>query len=560
MARIARKALSATVVCLALSLGAGVLAGCAVNEKDIERWERTKLGPDKLVAIVTHNKYNWNLRTSAALALIRMKPRNGSRIGLRIFLNNAMVSLNPADRKTLVENLVGTLEERMAQKPTLQQGAGATPQVNDESVPYKDAAFGLLTFEKEELVTDKALRDRLKKALIAWAIADFDNRLRIKSQEFGLEQIFRAFREDGVRGLPPLVNADSDYTKMATLIAELGDQKTKEAGAAKLVDVAKYIGGDAWFKKIRPVIDETNKKSGRKDVKDKVLDAQVRDYQTEKLIGVFASFKKLGQRPTIDYLLDVAKQDGDSAKTPEKIRQAALAALEGNLDRKNAADIEKVLAIASHKDTPDAIRQLAFERIGELPREQVADKLYNLFTNERWKIRWVAASTLLKMSKEKDLEEFFSKLPKANADGFAMSEPLIYGDLIGKMKPPPSKERMAKELSQKLFAAKLTAIGYFYAHGTKDDLKLLAPLESEKTPLPKVTDDDAKWRCYLKTTDKEPKEVTNVGDFVKLCVEPRVTKNEPEKPAKKDSPKKLSEPVSGQCSVLPPCPDSRHEL
>ncbi len=42
------------------------------------------------------------------------------------------------------------------------------------------------------------------------------------------------------------------------------------------------------------------------------------------------------------------------------------------------------------------MRDLAFARLGELPKDQVVPKLYTLFEAKKWKVRWVAASLVLK--------------------------------------------------------------------------------------------------------------------------------------------------------------------
>src|SRR5881275_2161401 len=61
--RIARViALAATAV--TMMAGAGT-SGCAVSESDVTRWETTERGPYKLVAVVTHDKYSWQLRTDS---------------------------------------------------------------------------------------------------------------------------------------------------------------------------------------------------------------------------------------------------------------------------------------------------------------------------------------------------------------------------------------------------------------------------------------------------------------------------------------------------------------
>src|SRR5262245_44850198 len=81
--RIAAGALALCLVAAGLSLGT---AGCRVNEDDIHRWESTAHGPDKLRAVLLHEKYEIPLRVEAALSLIRMKPRQGQRIGVKMLV------------------------------------------------------------------------------------------------------------------------------------------------------------------------------------------------------------------------------------------------------------------------------------------------------------------------------------------------------------------------------------------------------------------------------------------------------------------------------------------
>src|SRR6516162_6060598 len=76
------KKLRYLALCLATSALAVTSTGCRVNEDDIHRWESTAHGPDKLRAVLYHDKYDTNLRVEAALSLVRMKPRAGRRIGI----------------------------------------------------------------------------------------------------------------------------------------------------------------------------------------------------------------------------------------------------------------------------------------------------------------------------------------------------------------------------------------------------------------------------------------------------------------------------------------------
>src|SRR5580698_635764 len=77
----------AGVAAIAGGIGAAsTVTGCAVSDSDVHRWETTAAGPEKLYAIVTHDKYSFALRAEAALSLIRMTPRNGKRVGLEFLI------------------------------------------------------------------------------------------------------------------------------------------------------------------------------------------------------------------------------------------------------------------------------------------------------------------------------------------------------------------------------------------------------------------------------------------------------------------------------------------
>ena len=64
-----------------------VASSCRVSDTDVKRWESTQRGPFKLVAVVTHDKYPVELRTEAAMSLIRMPPRGGVRQGIKFLID-----------------------------------------------------------------------------------------------------------------------------------------------------------------------------------------------------------------------------------------------------------------------------------------------------------------------------------------------------------------------------------------------------------------------------------------------------------------------------------------
>jgi hypothetical protein len=170
------------------------------------------------------------------------------------------------------------------------------------------------------------------------------------------------------------------------------------------------------------------------------------------------------------------------------------------------------------------VRDLAFQRVGEMSRDQVVGKLYPLFGSKKWKVRWVAAGTVLRMSSTDQLGEFMSHLP-AGAAGMAMTEPLSYGQTIGQMsvRGPKPREAAIPFLKEGGLAAKLTALGFFYANGKASDLPVVQPLENEKTAVPKNEDPEAKWQCEVPKADgkeNETKDIKDVGEFVRFCVMP----------------------------------------
>src|SRR4051812_36030483 len=112
MDRTPRQSLATFALCLAAGLSAASALGCRVTDDDVRRWETTELGPDKLVAVVVHDKYEWPLRVDAGIALIRMKPRAGRRTGIPK-LQDAMFTMSPDDKKKLAAGLIPKIVEQM---------------------------------------------------------------------------------------------------------------------------------------------------------------------------------------------------------------------------------------------------------------------------------------------------------------------------------------------------------------------------------------------------------------------------------------------------------------
>lgn len=525
---------TALALCIAAAIAGVTGAGCRVNDDDVHRWESTARGPEKLTAVLLHDKYELDLRVEAALSLVRMKPRQGRRVGIGMMVDT-LAEVPPEMRQTIVASLVPAIIEHLKVPPPVAQAGQPSPP--DGSFPFKDAAYAMLTREQAQIIADDKLRQELKAALIDWAMADFEHRLDNRSQAYGMEQLLKSIGPSAVVGLPKLMTRDTKrLDPMATLVADIGDAATKEAASAALVEIAKYVSSADWIKIKKPEVQAANAAS-KLEPNEKQLEAQLQQYQDEELFRVFGAMKKVGGRPAVDWLLAFASDKNQS----EKRRQGSLAALEGKLDKTKPDDAAKILAIAT-ADAPDVVLDQAFRRAGELPRELVIDKLYDLFKTDKWKVRRAAGATALRMSKAKHIGEFLGKLPKGAAKGFAMPEALSYGALLGELKEGNVREEVGKFLAEGSPAARTSALSYYFSYGTAADLPVVQPLEGDRNNVPVCeTDPDCKWSCEVAKEgaadpkEREIKDIKTIGEFVRFCVEPAMRERqlEPKKEEKK---------------------------
>ncbi len=534
----ARTLLGALMLAASVSGAAVGVSGCAVSESDVHRWETTERGPTKLYAVVTHDKYAFPLRVEAALSLIRMKARAGKHWGIPYLVDGfkdengelkegALVALAQGDRDKMIQAMAPELIQQMSQPEPPKNPDGSRPP--DPSIPFKDAAFAIVSHEPP-LVTDEKTKADFSAALTQWAVTDFEARIDA-SQQFGIEQMMRFLGAPSVKGLPALINEQSTkIDRIASLVHDLGDPDTKLKASSALVTLAKTLDSKAWVDKQLPLVEEADKRAGQKVTKEQ-LAKQVQTFQDQELTKVFTAMKKVGGRPSVEYLLGYS---ADKSKSEDE-RKASLAALEGSVDKSQTKDIEILFEIAKDDATPDAARDLAFQRLGELPKEVVVPKMYQLFEGKKWKVRWVAASLVLHAITTKSLGDFMNHLPKSAAQKFAQTEPITYGSLVQKMDAPSGepkpRDAILPYLASHEMGPKLTALGFFYG-GKKADVGVVQPYADDTMPVSKCgegkdnKDDDCGWQCEVPKPggqDKETKDIHTVGDFVKYCVVPSMT-------------------------------------
>ena len=528
-------------LCTAASMTCGLtLTGCRVAENDVKRWETTQRGPYKLVAVVTHDKYSWELRTDAALSLIRMAPRGGTRQGIGFLIDKykdeegdsregALNQLGEESRRHIVDSMAPLLIKELEPPPLPHTPEGRLPP--DPTIPFKDATFAMLVHEPP-LVSNEKTRADLKAALTKWASTGFEDRIDNGSQQFGLEQMMRFLGVDSVRSLPALLNENTGrIDRIAGLINDVGDEPTKLKASEALRDLAQKYNSKDWLDAQTKLVKESNARNNIK-ADDTQAAGQVDKIQERRLTEeVFPAMKKVGGRPSIDYLFGYAA-DGKNSTDRRKL---ALAALEGRVDKNSPTDLDRIFAIAKNEDNPDEVRDVAFTRMGEFPKEQIVPRLYTLFEPKKWKTRWVAGETVLKtFSSTKQVPDFLNRLPRTPATKMGMTEPLSYGGKIKQMDPPAGEPKprdlLIPYLTARELGPRLTALGYFW-EGKKVDRPLVQPFENDATLLPKCEKDDAcSWSCDVPkapgSKETEPKELKTVGEFVKFCLVPSMDKED----------------------------------
>ncbi len=512
------------------------MSACRVSETDVKRWESTQRGPHKLVAVITHDKYPLELRTDAAMSLIRMPARGGSRQGIKFLVDKykdeegndrdgALVQLSEDDRRQIVDRMAPLLIEQLKPPPPARTPEGRMPP--DPTIPYKDATFAMLVHEPPLVSNDKTKAD-LRGALMKWAQSGFEDRVENGSQQYGMEQMMRALGPESVKILPGLVNENTTrLDRIAGLIHDIGDEQGKLDLSKTLVGLAERYNSKEWLDAQTKIVKEYNASKNQK-ADDTQVAAQVDKIQERRLTEeIFPAMKRVAGRPSVEYLIKYA---GDDKKPPER-RKLALAALEGNLDKNSKDELERIFAIARNNDSPDPVRDGAFRRLGEFPKEQIVPKLFTLSDPPKWKVRWVAFDLVLSTMTLKQVPEFMGHLPKTPAVKMGMTEPLSYGQMIRDKMEGDAKAKLdtiLPYLNGKELGPKLAALGFFWT-GKKDDRRHVLPHESDAAPLPKCeAADECSWSCDVPKAgnpkETEPKELKTVGEFVKFCLVPTMDK------------------------------------
>lgn len=530
------------------------MAGCRVNKDDLSRWKKTVNGPDKLVAVLTHDKYEKDLRVEAAWSLIEMPRRGGQSIGLARLIEE-LNKLPVSERREILDGVWKRLKPKVEQ-PIAQAGDG---KFSDPAVLYKDASFALYTDDKLDL--DPKLRDEMTMALTEWAVGhagdaaekrlqSFEVRMENSNQAYGVEQVLRRLGLPAAKQLPALLAAPSAIKSqrldsIARIVVDVkppaGDKGGSDAYehardelSTSFATILRGSLGDGFVNAVKGEIEEALKKAPNgKQVLDnpETYKKYMNDVRNERLTNLFAIAKQVGRKPVVDVLMATASDE----KADPKHRALALAALEGNVDTNNPDGLKVFLAIG-RSGAPDEVKHGAMLRITAYPPDQATKAYYELFESPNWKVRYDGAMRIIDLmhkvgdKTKTSVKEFLSKLPRDEKTKFAIGEPTAYGSALSQLQPElHAKEAIDEALKSARLGAQMTALGWYYAKGTKADFAILDKEEKDKSPVPKCKEEEeCGWEkpgCPVpKGAEVEYKSVNTVGEYVTFCVKPEIEK------------------------------------
>jgi hypothetical protein len=445
------------VSALSLALGA-----CKVGSDDIEYWKGTVKGPGKIIAVMLADKYPMELRTQAALALVDMErtDRDGTSE-----LQQALQRLDDQERAELISGMVPGLETLMKQSDPNAPGAASPRQIR-----AKDAAFLLVTNAPAEVKT------KLTDDVIAWYMEDFNG--RSLAGNYSAEQVVRALGPAAAKELQKGLKARmpaAALVKMAQLIGQVADANAKKEAGAKIVAIADEMEGKDFLAWVKQSVKDQAERTGVK------LDAkkleQVAEGNRENFIndGAVPAMKFLADAPVVKKrLLQIASTPTPGDKEATR-RVRALQALEGKVDQ---ADLHQVLQLALDKSNPTAVRDYAFDRVGDIRSPEALPALWPLVSSsEDPRLRWRAGELVLAIGGSVVVPDFFARLPSGGE--YPVEELEGYASRLGQITPSPA-DTVRAQLGSANWYARVIALKFYERKGSLDDVKRIEALAGDK--------------------------------------------------------------------------------
>ncbi len=402
----------------AVVLATALVAACEVSVEKIEAWKDTQRGPFKIRTALNDDGQAIEVRTAALIALVDIDHPEWI----------------DEDFKTLPAAEVGAIVDR-AMPGLIQKMNGTNPKAPPKpgQIKAKDAVFALRSF------ASPAVRAQVDTSLIEWIAVDLGERLLL-----GLHNAVKIATAVGPAAGPALARSlgpeTLDVVEPATLLRQVGDAASIEAGAENLVRLAQAQ---------RPAREQT-----------------------------YLALGRLGGKRAAQYLNEVARS-GEA-----QLRQWALRALQLVGDPSSVAGAR---AIAGNVAEDLAIRQDAFDLLGVIAKAgdaSAGEALLGFLGDKNEKVRYTVIDALCQTQKDDLIAKMLQRLPPG--------APYKPGDLRDLIEEPVRRSGVGEKLAPALRAmlgspswiTRLVAARLLGDFGTVEDVVRLQRLGSaDDTPL-----------------------------------------------------------------------------
>jgi len=314
----------ATGVILLAAVFGGPLSGCNKPTSDsIQLWKTTEKGPERLHNALADHSVPPNLRGEAAIAMVD--------IGHGEEVDTVIASLPADDRAEIAKTLIPGYQAAMtAQGPT-----------GTRALEYRDALFSL---RQSVPAADKQRID----AILLPALENDFKAGKLRQGRHSLDKMLTAIGPETNAMMVGVLGMDVPYGPTADLLARIGDDASRDKGAAALIARAPKIKADKRPDLFYKALGTLGGPTALKYLEDKVTSGDKED--------ALMATRALGERRDPAVLAFALKVAGDP-KADKTVRDEMFGVVEviGGLD----AEKGLVAIISSDKD--EIVRYRAFE-------------------------------------------------------------------------------------------------------------------------------------------------------------------------------------------------------
>jgi hypothetical protein len=364
-------------------------------------------------------------------------------------------------------------------------GAAPPPQ----QVRAKDAAYLLIAHASPES------RQKLVEAVVGWYAVDFNG--RNLAGDYSAEQVIRSLGSAAAAKLVDALDAEMPsqaLVKIAELIGQLGDDATKTSAGDRLVAIETEMEADAFVTRLSARIQGQMQVANPGATLDTARITTAAQLNRENFIndGALPAMKHLNrQSSVVERLLAISESGSNLVR-----RQRALMALEGSTSI--GSHLQRFLGLALNAENPPAVRDYAFDRVGDIGSTDAIEPLWPLVqdaTDENQRLRWRAGELILHLGGPGIVPDFLSKLPVTAGVKFEPEELEGYATRMSQMTPAPSGLR--RYLVHNNWYVRVVALRFFERKGTDADIPAMRNLVRDTTDVV-----GTRWPDEMKTVAK----------------------------------------------------------